>query len=378
MGASAGTHDGGGVVDLIPFDWQRKVRVLRSIGFAAWHRPAISGLWNEHIHAVLIDHGRLSPPAKNQVIAYLNGRDGLKSNLPDTFWRPSPIPRFHYPPQENAPGTGGPKPEAPPPMGSPFPPHRTLDGVDTSHHQGGRIDVPRAQAAGLRFWYLKATEGDSWTDPTYKRRMKEARKAGIPVGSYHFARPDLGDAAREALHFLKHAQIRAGDMIPMLDLESLEGLSPAQVTTWTGLWVATIEKELRKLGLVAKPIIYTRFDLGSAFGCMLWVARYSNPMLPPRIPKPWKRAAIWQHSDGTFGAIKDVPGFGRVDVNALHPDVPLSALRVTKVKKLTSPATPTDPPPPTPGSDPDLRTVSTELRTAARSIQTAYDALPGR
>ena len=60
---SAGTHDGGGVVDLLAWDWQRKVRVLRSVGFAAWYRPAISGLWGAHIHAVLIDHGRLSAAA---------------------------------------------------------------------------------------------------------------------------------------------------------------------------------------------------------------------------------------------------------------------------------------------------------------------------
>jgi hypothetical protein len=108
---------------------------------------------------------------------------------------------------------------------------------------------------------------------------------------------------------------------------------------------------------------------------MLWVARYSNPLLPPRIPKPWRRAAVWQHSDGKFGAIKDVPGFGRVDVNALHPDVPLSALRVKKVKQ---PGTPPGPSPQPRPADPDLSTVSSELRSAARSIQTAYDALPER
>ena len=48
------------------------------------------------------------------------------------------------------------------------------------------------------------------------------------------------------------------------------------------------------------------------------------------IPRPWKRAAIWQHSNGKFGPIKNVPGFGPVDVNAMHPDLPLSALRVRK------------------------------------------------
>ena len=40
---SGGTHDGP-ALDLPPFDWKRKVRVLRDLGFAIWHRPAIPGL----------------------------------------------------------------------------------------------------------------------------------------------------------------------------------------------------------------------------------------------------------------------------------------------------------------------------------------------
>lgn len=84
VSASAGTHDGGGVVDLMPWDWQNKVTALRAVGFAAWYRPAIPGLWPSHIHAVLIGHGKLAPAAARQVDAYLGRRDGLKSNAPDT------------------------------------------------------------------------------------------------------------------------------------------------------------------------------------------------------------------------------------------------------------------------------------------------------
>ena len=98
VSASAGTHDRGGVVDLLAWDWKRKVRVLRAVGFAAWYRPAVSGLWGAHIHAVLIDHGRLADSAGRQVEAYRNRRDGLKGNRLDTFWRPKPIPVFGYPP----------------------------------------------------------------------------------------------------------------------------------------------------------------------------------------------------------------------------------------------------------------------------------------
>lgn len=94
VGASAGTHDGGGVVDLRAWDWQNKVRALREVGFAAWYRPTIPGLWNEHIHAVLIGNRKLSPSAARQVTAYKNGRNGLANNGVDTFWRPKVIKAF--------------------------------------------------------------------------------------------------------------------------------------------------------------------------------------------------------------------------------------------------------------------------------------------
>ncbi|WP_372728201.1 GH25 family lysozyme [Nocardioides sp.] len=389
VAASGGTHDGGGVVDLKSWDWQRKVRVLRSIGFAAWYRPTVSGLWGAHIHAVLIDHGRLSSSAANQVAAYRAGRDGLRSNAPDTFWRPSPVPVFAYPPTtrptdeavDTSAGTrGGGRPGAHP---APYPPRRTLDGVDTSHYQSGRLDLKAAQRAGLRWWYLKATEGTTLTDSTYRARLRAARKAGIPVGAYHFARPDRGDAVDEAMFFLRHTDIRAGDMLPMLDLESLEGLSLPEVTDWVGVWVATIRTELGQRGLSAKPIIYTPFNLEKGFGCLLWVARYSDDFRPPVIPRPWRRAAIWQHSNGRFGPIKQVPGFGPVDVNAVHPDLPLSALRVKAGRPPRPPVPPPPPPPPTDDEsrpdapvDLDLADLRDELERAARNIRSALERLP--
>jgi hypothetical protein len=97
VAASAGTHDAGGVVDLDAWDWERKVRVLRAVGFAAWHRTPDQGPWGEHIHAVLIGNKNLAPSAARQVEAYRAHRDGLKSNLPDDTWHPDPIPTFVWP-----------------------------------------------------------------------------------------------------------------------------------------------------------------------------------------------------------------------------------------------------------------------------------------
>ncbi len=89
VGASAGTHDGAGVVDLsvrsIPVGMSpgEYVRRARSAGLIAWYRTESDG-FAPHIHA--IDHGAagLSPAAVRQVEAWRKGRNGLANNGPDS------------------------------------------------------------------------------------------------------------------------------------------------------------------------------------------------------------------------------------------------------------------------------------------------------
>jgi hypothetical protein len=92
--ASAGTHDGGGCLDLAPFDWKRKCRVFRELGDTAWHRPALKGVWSEHIHTVDMGCTNLRDIARSQVVDYRNKKDGLKGHRDDPQWRPDPIPVF--------------------------------------------------------------------------------------------------------------------------------------------------------------------------------------------------------------------------------------------------------------------------------------------
>jgi len=87
--ASAGTHDGGGVVDIRTWDLpskgltpERVVLALRRVGFAAWYRTEAQG-FDPHIHAVAIGDKQLHPTAARQVEAYRVGRNGLASNGPD-------------------------------------------------------------------------------------------------------------------------------------------------------------------------------------------------------------------------------------------------------------------------------------------------------
>ncbi|MFE0458550.1 peptidoglycan-binding protein [Kitasatospora sp. NPDC058965] len=85
---SAGTHDGGGVVD-INIDTMSTTtrtdvaRALREVGFAAWIRNPTQGNWPWHIHAAAISDTDLSTPAQNQTGDYYLGFNGLANHGAD-------------------------------------------------------------------------------------------------------------------------------------------------------------------------------------------------------------------------------------------------------------------------------------------------------
>lgn len=88
VAASAGTHDGGGAVDISVRDlnttqrWNL-IKALRTVGFAAWLRTPSQGNWPYHIHAIAVGDTDLSTGARNQVADYFVGRNGLASHAAD-------------------------------------------------------------------------------------------------------------------------------------------------------------------------------------------------------------------------------------------------------------------------------------------------------
>lgn len=102
--ASAGTHDGAGVVDIrtwdLPVTPQIVVRALREAGMIAWYRTEAQG-FDPHIHAIDYGNPALAPAAARQVTAWEQGRNGLASNGPDDGPRVK-IPKD--PPQPPTPG----------------------------------------------------------------------------------------------------------------------------------------------------------------------------------------------------------------------------------------------------------------------------------
>ncbi|WP_158088552.1 GH25 family lysozyme [Thermoactinospora rubra] len=194
----------------------------------------------------------------------------------------------------------------------------TVTGIDVSHHQADRgvIDWNQVRNSGKSFAFIKATDGNAYSDPTYGRNYAGAKAAALVRGAYHFARPDASanDAIREAQHFVAYAGThrQAGDLPPALDMENNGGLPPVALIAWTRDFLNEVE---RLTGRV--PVLYTSpgFWESSMANTReftrypLWLAHYTTGA--PRIPGGWGSYTFWQYTDAG-----SVPGVvGNVDVN---------------------------------------------------------------
>lgn len=200
-----------------------------------------------------------------------------------------------------------------------------VDGVDISHHQSGKIDWNALKKAGVKWMYHKSTEGSTFKDQNYESRRKEAAKAGVPFGAYHFARPSLpisSDAIKEAQFFVSVANPKPGDLRPCLDIETREKVSNGDMIAWVDIFI----DEVRKLTGVF-PVIYTPYRLSprAETSTLFWVPRYNNSNLPPA-----RRWDIWQFSNGIYGNPNHIPGLGHVDIN--HSNVSLERLLIPEKK----------------------------------------------
>jgi hypothetical protein len=91
VGASGGTHDGGGAVDIFDSRLDDVQHVMRVVGFADWHRTLLPGVWSPHCHGIALGDKEASPEAKAQWPDYRNYLNGLASHAPDNT--PHPFPK---------------------------------------------------------------------------------------------------------------------------------------------------------------------------------------------------------------------------------------------------------------------------------------------
>lgn len=353
--ASAGTHDYDACLDVyIPgVAWLTQQTFFRANGAGAyWRRPPAFG---NHIHyftlppregkdvnddfkvagfkvGLYVDGGwstRGHKVASSQISDYYQHRTALSGHAKDPTWFPPDIPATIFDLDAYIARRQGKKPKpkpkpTPTPTPAPNDPSLRVDGVDISHWQAGKLDFVAAAKAGVKWVCHKATEGVTYKDPYYARRRSECKASGMPFGAYHFARPGRakGDATAEAEWFLKVAQPKPGDMIPMLDIEVTDGLTMTEVR----LWVIEFSSRIVK-ALGVKPLVYTNnsWDLGETVEKphVIWRARYNNDNREP--VRAWD---IFQFSNGQLGRPNSVAGLGHVDLNHMRKGLTLKQLRI--------------------------------------------------
>ena len=140
----------------------------------------------------------------------------------------------------------------------------TVHGVDVSKYQGN-VDWNAVQQGGVKFAYIKATEGADRLDPKFVQNWQGAKAAGLPRGAYHFVywcRP-----WNENMAWFEHNVPPDREALPpVLDVEA----TPDSPTCPRQLEREPTLREIRAMLTEMeryygkKPVIYTTVDFYAA------------------------------------------------------------------------------------------------------------------
>ena len=164
--------------------------------------------------------------------------------------------------------------------------------LDVSRHQGD-IDFTQVVSPTVKWLYVKATEGQTYTDPKFVMNTRAAQAVGMKVGAYCFF-SEKSSALAQAEHFLEIIQLVDLDLIPVLDVEVRQEYTPKQLCDSMQVFLDCVEEAIG-----CKPMIYAsetfyKHFLHDAFGesgYPLWIAKYSG------VPDVKADVTLWQSSN---------------------------------------------------------------------------------
>lgn len=189
-----------------------------------------------------------------------------------------------------------------------------VHGVDVSRYQGD-INWTRAANSGVRFAFIKATEGGDLADPQFQSHWAGAASAGVARGAYHFYY-FCRTGAEQAAWFIQHVPREPGALPPVLDLEWTQSRncpqrpSPETVRAEAAAFLAIVGDYYGQ-----RPIIYTAIDfweqnqLWRLSGTEFWLRSVAGHPHKVYDGHHW---TFWQWTGTGL-----VPGVsGQVDINA--------------------------------------------------------------
>ena len=173
-------------------------------------------------------------------------------------------------------------------------PSLVYDGIDVSSYQKDIDWRATARDKKIKFVYVKATEGATYTSRHYTYNMENARKHGIKVGSYHFLR--TGSRIKDQFeNFKRSAKKSDQDLIPLIDVETRQGWTAQQLRDSVKMFADLVEEYYG-----CRPMIYTSSSffnnlLGAAIADYpLFIARYATSEPQLSCGAKW---TLWQFSE---------------------------------------------------------------------------------
>ncbi len=187
---------------------------------------------------------------------------------------------------------------------------RRLWGIDISKYQTNINWSLMVKKNKPDFVFVKATEGTTIVDKMYRSHKRNLEKYNVLHGAYHFM--SFSSSGRsQALKFIRHARLKKGNMVPVLDVEYTRRRMPNKYKVRREIrsFCRTIEKYYG-----VKPIIYTHPHLYSNYlkghfnSNPLWICDYRR--------RPRHNWVIWQHTSKAR-----IYGYrGRLDKNVMKSD----------------------------------------------------------
>ena len=188
--------------------------------------------------------------------------------------------------------------------------------VDLSHHNADPDFAAARDTDGILGVIHKATQGLTYSDPTFESRHARAEDAGLLWGAYHFGTGS--DGVQQAEYFLRMVQptdatllvldFEANAQGPSMTLEEARAfVTHVREATgrWPGLYSGHYLKQL--LGTASDPVLVN---------CWLWLSQYGPTAV---IPANWPTWTMWQYTDGAAGPEPhSVAGIGRCDRNKFN------------------------------------------------------------
>ncbi len=174
---------------------------------------------------------------------------------------------------------------------------KAFDTSRWNHTNDEPIDFEVAYAAGYRIWAGRASVGNYYIDPWFRRDFDAARAAGFICLPYHVTTPEYSDAEQVAkFHEALDGRIPDGIVI---DAELHRNQTPARVTACNRYHAEAFDSFLPNRVLFYTNQAFGNTYLQSNFGLPLFVANPGpgggmNYSQSPALPRLWNGFIAWQ------------------------------------------------------------------------------------